>query len=321
VGGTLFLVLVGFYYFLYSQQQPVDEVLLNLFNESTKRTATEYGIGKTILHFFTFPFEMVYHFLPWSLLSILFISPTVRRKLRENEFIQFLLILFFANIIPYWLSVEVYPRYILMLTPLFFGALAWLVDQHLPEDGPHKKILEWLFKILMIFVIALASIPLWWDQTPNVPFRFYKAVFLLASLLVLGIFYWKEKQLRVPIMVLVLLVGRLGFDWFILPDRLSKDWGQVCKLSTIEAVSKADTVPTIYENTGFQPTNSFYSSVTAGAIIYRKMESPEVGDLIIFDPQVYIDFDYEEIDHIFLRFKKREQLLARFLGYNELRED
>ena len=63
-GGLLALFLLGVYYFIYHQHNSLQDVFTTLVSESSKRTAVEFGIRKTIIHLFTFPFEMVYHFLP-----------------------------------------------------------------------------------------------------------------------------------------------------------------------------------------------------------------------------------------------------------------
>ncbi|MBR9919967.1 MAG: glycosyl transferase [Bacteroidetes bacterium] len=321
LGGLLFLALLSIYYYLYSLERPLDDVLLNIFNESTKRTATEYGIGKTILHFFTFPFEMVYHFLPWSLLSIIFLSRRTWARIRQHEFLQFLLFMFLANILPYWISVEVYPRYILMLVPMFFGITAYLYQEYGPKEGPFKRIIEGILLLFMLLLTFGASLPFWYKDIPAVSYTMLKGGFLLAAMIALCVLYVKFRPARLSVVILALLVGRLGFNWFVLPDRLANDWGQTCKESTIEALSQVDTPPIIYESTGFQPTNSFYATVTAEAFIYREFPPIDSGALIIFDPRAYVDIKYEEIDRIYLRYKKREQILARFLGYNALRED
>ncbi|MCB0705554.1 MAG: glycosyltransferase family 39 protein [Saprospiraceae bacterium] len=321
LGGLLFLLLVGGYYYVYSLECSVDEALLNLFSESTKRTATEYGIGRTILHLFTFPFEMLYHFLPWSILAIIFLSRRTWARIRQQEFLQFLILMFLANIIPYWISVEVYPRYILMLVPLFFGVVASLYQDYNTQEGYLKKTLEVIYFIFLLLLTFSASLPFWYAETPEVSYLNLKAGFLLGSLLCLIPIYYKFPVTRLTVIVLALLIGRLGFDWFVLPQRLENDWGQVCKTSTIEAIEIAEIAPIIYENTSFQVTNSFYATITAQDFIRRQDPPFEVGELIIFDPNIYVDFKYEEICRLYLRFKKREQILGRFLGYNDIREN
>ncbi|MEL7020838.1 MAG: glycosyltransferase family 39 protein, partial [Bacteroidota bacterium] len=72
IGLGLFLVIVGSYYGIYHQYNSLDNVFATLLSESSKRTVVNYGIVDTITHLLTFPFEMIYHFLPWSLLVIYF---------------------------------------------------------------------------------------------------------------------------------------------------------------------------------------------------------------------------------------------------------
>jgi len=63
----VFVLIVGTYYAVYVRYNGLDTVFQTLFSESAKRTAVQFGWRKTFLHLFTFPLEMLYHFVPWSL--------------------------------------------------------------------------------------------------------------------------------------------------------------------------------------------------------------------------------------------------------------
>lgn len=145
VGGLLFLLIIGIYYFIYNQYNTLSSVFPTLLSESSKRTAAVFGIWKTILHLFTFPFEMVYHFLPWSILVIYFFTKNAWQEIRKDTFIAFNVLLFFANIIVYWFSVEVYPRYLLMLTPLIFSAFLHLHFKNEQDNALTFRFLDRFF--------------------------------------------------------------------------------------------------------------------------------------------------------------------------------
>ncbi|MDP4227881.1 MAG: glycosyltransferase family 39 protein, partial [Bacteroidota bacterium] len=78
-GIFIFLIITGAYYFAYYKSNPgsILVVFENLLNESTKKTAVQMGFLKTIIHLFTFPVEITYHFFPWSLMIVLLFSKNV----------------------------------------------------------------------------------------------------------------------------------------------------------------------------------------------------------------------------------------------------
>lgn len=147
LGGLSFVLIVGIYYSLYNGHNSLQNVFTTLITESSKRTAVNYGIGNTVLHVFTFPFEMIYHFLPWSILSVFLFSKRSFQIIRKNSFAFFLVITTLANIWIYWLSVEVYPRYLLMFLPLIFGVLFYTSE--LQKEHWGHRLLFYLFSFLL----------------------------------------------------------------------------------------------------------------------------------------------------------------------------
>jgi len=140
-GGMLFLLIIGAYYFTYNQYNSLETVFNTLIFESSRRTASTHGIGSTILHLFSFPFEVIYHFLPWTVLVVLFFQKSIRKILVADSFIVFCLLIFFANILVYWMSVQVYPRYLFMHLPLLFTSILYLYFQK-NRQPLHKNIID-----------------------------------------------------------------------------------------------------------------------------------------------------------------------------------
>ena len=219
-GMGVFVVIVGAYYVTYVLQNdvPPSDMLEVLVGETTRRTAIRFGIWKTILHLFTFPFEMVYHFLPWSLLVILLIRKDTIRKIRSNPFITFLSLLFIFNILVYWSSPEVYPRYILMLVPLFFVVCSWFYLKF-SEHTFYRRIIDSTLGTVLSISLLLPAIPLFVDIRETVPLIHLYAILLFIILAVLVRMYWKQPQNRIYWLVIALLVLRTGFDLVVLPVR------------------------------------------------------------------------------------------------------
>lgn len=309
-GGLLFLAIVGGYYLLYWRQAPVDNLFSTLVSESSRRTAVRFGLWPTVRHFFTFPFEMVYHFFPWSLTGIYLLVREKREFLRRDRLSQFLAITFLANIVLYWTSVEVYPRYLLMHAPLYFGLMLRLRDQ-----GPSwaDRILEGAFGIWLGLQALSSLLPFFWERAQLTEGYWWKGLILLGLSVPLAVYYWKWKGQRLWVAVAALLVMRLGFNWFVLPDRYRNDWGTEVKRSTIEAIERipAGAVLYIYKATALQPTNSFYATRAWEGIIPVKHEGFQPGDYLIVDPDEYPKVQLADPSPVYLRMNQDTLWLGR----------
>ncbi len=321
VSGLWFLTIVGGYYYAYSQHGPLDELLGTLLNESSKRTAVNYGWWASVQHVFTFPVEMMYHFLPWSLMIILLIHRQSRQIVRENPFLQFLGISFLVHILLYWTSVEVYPRYLLMHAPLFFGFFLGIY-QGLDRDRPWiVKVYEGMLFLLILLFLGACTWIFFWERAQFVSNYFVKGVALslsMFSIVVLFVFWYRD---RLFIIVIALLILRIGFNWFVIPDRQMNDWGASVKRTTIEMgrLLHGTKECYIYKATGFQPTNSFYFTRQQGRVIPRKYEGFKIGDYIIVDRKVYSGVLIDRVGEIRLRYDRRSIEVGRFMGYKDRR--
>lgn len=302
VGGLLFVAVVAAYYLVYNEYHSLSHVFSTLFTESSKRTAVQYGIGRTILHLFTFPFEMVYHFLPWSLMIGYFIRRDIWKIIRQNDFITYNFIIFLANILVYWTSVEVFPRYLLMHAPLLFSVFLYLHSIHKSENSLAYRILDQLF-LFVLAAMALGSFaPLFIPQTQGAAFLIPKTLSVGIALVTIAILYQRWKPQQLLLIVLFLLVFRVEFNWFVLPDRNANDFGDVCRQTSIEVGETfADQPLYLYKDTQLQTTNSFYITKERQQIVYRHHDHFNPNALYIIDPVLYPDVPYEKLAELKLR--------------------
>ncbi len=291
IGMGLAFGLLGSYYYLYAQQAPVVPLLERLFTESAKRTAVQYGMGKTVLHLFTFPFEMAYHFFPWSLMVLLVFVRGAFRQIWQHRLLTFFAVTFAANIWVYWSSVEVYPRYLLMFLPLVFLPFAHWYLQPAFRQTPFGKWVSGLFVTFALLATLGALAPLFLqERLARVPALALKSLFLFALCGWMLLHVWRQDAVRqLPAMVVLLLAVRLGFDWFVLPDRLREDWGTVVRATTVETARKVvaeEQELWLYKGTWIPATNSFYLSSHTGQIVRRTLH-PDPFDWMIVDTTLY----------------------------------
>lgn len=305
VGGLFFLIIVGSYYFIYHQHNSIQEVLSTLFNESSKRTVANHGIGKTIVHFLTFPFEMIYHFLPWSIMIIYFIRKDIRTLIKQNDFLSFLLLVFLANIFIYWISPQVFPRYLFMFVPLIFGPFLFLHKLHSVEKTWQFRLLDRLFFFACVLIAVASLTPFFIERVQSVPYLYPLTITLAIILFFLAWLYYKLPTERLLVLVLVLLVLRISFNLFVIPDRHGEDFGTICKNTSIEVGRKfADQDLYVYKYTVMQPTNAFYLTNERQQIVRRQLTNFDPEALYIIDPNEYPDVNYTKVGEFKVRHGK-----------------
>ncbi len=302
-GMLVFFVVVGAYYAFYLRFNALETVFQTLFTESSKRTAVHYGWGKTILHFFSFPFEMIYHFFPWSLMILYILDKGVWEKIQTNRFTVFLAIVFFINIWVYWSSPEVYPRYLLMFVPLVFGVFLDLHFWHSARRTSHVRVIEGIFAGMVGLLVLVAFVPFFVERLQQISAWAVKSCFLG---ILTGLIFWKLSrniQLWVlPMSIIALLLFRIGFNWFVLPDRNANDFGRLCRESSLSVGEQFQSAPLrVYKKTDMQPTNSFYLTVARGAIVPVDYSGRDTAALYIVDPLEYPNVALEKKSEIKVR--------------------
>ncbi|MFD2936734.1 ArnT family glycosyltransferase [Spirosoma flavum] len=224
VGIGLFVLITGSYYGIYFSRNaiPYEDVAGVLLSESTKRTGLHFGLGATLLHLVTFPFELVYHFAPYTLLLVLLIRSGIGNILKKNAFVAFNALTFCLTVLIYWFSPQVYARYLIGLVPLLFTVLAYLYYEH---TDPANRWRWWVERIWLIttVVVAVGSwTAVFYPTTRVLPGVFWKTAFVSGMLLSLAWLMIRPSSNRLGLTIAVFIVIRMGFNWLVLPGRATK---------------------------------------------------------------------------------------------------
>jgi 4-amino-4-deoxy-L-arabinose transferase-like glycosyltransferase len=237
-GIAVFILLASIYYYIYYLRHPsdIDTLLLRLISESTQKSALGTKIASTIWHIFTFPFDVLYHFIPWTLLVILIFNRKIMKRALSAGFIRYCILVFLANIIIYWLSPITYPRYLLMLFPLIFIVFLYLAKYHeLTNTVNYRIVSQLLYGFMIALVISNALLPVVFARKLPVNQVFLKAFVLLAagllSLYLLS--YSRKKTNTIFTLAVILLISRISFNLFLLPYRQSISWPELCRNDAI----------------------------------------------------------------------------------------
>lgn len=300
LGAAVFALIVGGYYLVYFNSNQTERVFEGLAQQSTTRTFIDQGWGKTIEHLFTFPFEMIYHFLPWSLLILHFIRKGIGSQIFKNNFISFNLLIFLVNILVYWASPQVYPRYVLMHGPLLFGVFIYL---HQNNKGSWQyRTVEILFFVFIGIFLAISFLPFFMKNLQAQPNYLIKTILVMIPLFITAGLFYKKPDSRMLLLAIFLLIIRVGFNWFVLPERNAGGRGAIVRSTSIEVGKLYKDKPLyIYKNTRMQPANSFYLTVTKGEIIPFCNDTLPEGAHFILDPSRNEDLDYDQRAQIFMR--------------------
>ncbi|WP_173021544.1 glycosyltransferase family 39 protein [Lewinella sp. W8] len=297
------LALLGLYYWRYSNYVDLSWVAERLFIESGKRTAMAQGLGASLRHLVEFPLEMSYHFLPWTILLLLFFRKGSWTALKTNDFAAFTLVAFLVNIPVYWLSPNVYPRYLLMLFPLLFGSLIFLYSREEEKDTQVYRGFRWLFLGLMaICALVIPLIPLIPD-TEMVSHAWWKSFVLGVTAGAVWWLGWRSPRDTVLAFAVMLLVIRIVFNVFVLPPRAAGDERGNAVRDTAHAVvdQHESQRMAIYGFTLIEPATGYYLSIRRGRIIPRQWEKFDDTTAYIVSPLQYPDLEVSATDSLYLR--------------------
>lgn len=240
IGVLFFIVPVGLYYYTYAQvnSQPLLDVFQTLWTESSKRTVTDHGIVDSLKALYKFPLENLYHFAPWTIFVVFLFKKDLFKTLWGDDFGSFAALVFGLNIIVYWTSPGVYPRYLFMFLPLLFVLLAKAMEQ------ASERIVT-IVQMLFFGIMVIGSIGPWFALNSILELGIDGTVVRLALLsITMGILtfiFYRQRQRRWIILGVFLLVVRIGFDWFVLPNRDPK--GAVYAESALEVAKMTKGTP------------------------------------------------------------------------------
>jgi 4-amino-4-deoxy-L-arabinose transferase-like glycosyltransferase len=270
LGIALLTAILGAYYWAYFNATQLTPALLfaRLLSESTDRTVVKFGFWETLLHFLYYPFEMMYHYVPWLLLLVVLLQKNVFRTINAHPFVQYNWWVFLANFLVYWTSPQVYARYLFPLLPLLLTVLVYLFFQLKPTQW-QRKWPEWLLGgILALLPLGLLAVPFVPAASGGVAFGTIKALALAVALGALVVWYFRQQPLRLLTLGVALLVVRVGFNWFVVDQR--GDYLRQMEQTADKMVRLAQNNP-LYLQRGAQLGNfdgmSFFVSTRRGEVL------------------------------------------------------
>ncbi len=299
-GILLLVILLGSYYLYYYNLQPeaTGNLFYMLFEQSARRTGIWFGLLQTISHFFTFPVYVLYHFAPWTFLIIFLFRKDFLHRLKDSNLVFYIALIFLINIIVYWISPEIFPRYLFMFIPLLLAIIIYFIEINKNELFLRMANIL-LMSIMIIGLVACMAVP-FVNYFSFVELRFVKSIAIALALLILIILFSRIKQQRIVIAVIALLVMRIGYNWYILPNRARNT--QEFKDNALKVASiTRDERLYVYRGSVYQHAISFYLSSNRGEIVEVKHNNFDPDAFYMVYPYMlegreyinYLDFEIE----------------------------
>ncbi len=304
-GISIFILIVGTYYSYYFYSNPNNSAIDGLVDQSTRRTLIhdKHDLWDFIVHIFTYPFENMYHFLPWSIMFIYIIRRDLFKIIYANEFLKYCFVIFMANIIVYWVSIEVYPRYILMLIPLQLSIFLYFHKINYEKESKLYKLFTYFSLALILFGAGLNFYFIFWEQLNDINYPIQKSLLTAIPLILIAIYFYYNKPQRILVFICALLIMRISFNLFVIPDRYQNDLATDYKKQAITIGEKYRNEDfRIFEGSKIDYTSSFYISNTRNKITPRDYKHESNSAFFVIDTTRYdIPEDFVKVDEFQIR--------------------
>ena len=204
-------IILGYIALLATENQET-QFIIRQFKEASQRTGIETSSIDTIKGSLVFPFRIILLFLPWSVLLVFLFSKKMLVQLKQNRLIVFTLIFMVVNLPIYWFTGDFKSRYIYPFIPFISILLGFLLSNGLSILPKVRIWLErfllFIFILVPIAMIAVFFIPI----LKNVSVNIFLQLGLIAVSVVLLWLYFRLKDQRILLTILLLFVVRLGFN-------------------------------------------------------------------------------------------------------------
>lgn len=226
VAGLVVLLLVaGGYFLAYSRSAALQPFLINLFAEAKSKSGLGEKQHAVPISVLTFPLQLAKFLLPWSVLFLLFVHRGLRRYLRNSQLLVFCMLFFVVNIPPYWITGSVKSRYIFMFYPFICTLLAaaWFFAREHFKKAVNG--IEWFFLVFMILAALSFAVGPFLTVTAGIQLIALKSLPFFVILAWLCYRFRKEKEQRIFVFVLFVVLLRIGFAFYYFPVYEDREGG------------------------------------------------------------------------------------------------
>lgn len=296
LGGSLFILIIASYYYLYYLKNPEQiGILLNtIFNESADKSGLAFSIWEVIKHAFSFSIEIIYSFIPASFILIFLFNKPTRKFVYGNKFLVFLILAFLVNLSIYIISPISYMRYVIPHFALLSIPTAAAYVQ-LQKSGKSKflNVFNGVFLVSAILIIlgnlAYGFVP----ELNFVDHIWFKIFILELSIIIPFLILYKKTYYRIELFIIALLVFKLGLNWMIVPSRNQDHYLDQMRLKSISIGEEMQGKKAIIYNESLGAGVHFYLSAGKNDIIPKTKDTVGVDYIIGFN--IPLDLSEKEL--------------------------
>ena len=219
VGGALFLVICGGYFFAYNSDGDAIAYMVRLFKEASQRTGMETAISKTILGIINVPFQILILIIPSSLLIPFLFKKGNYDLIKSNPLLSFSLFFVLFNLPLYWFTGDFKNRYVYMFFPFIILFFAYFYEKRKDEMPKLMAIFEKIISVIL-FILPIAFIAFIFTPVSNlVENAAIVGTSLAIGFLGISYFYARLTSHRLLLLILAIAFLRVGVN-FIYPPFL-----------------------------------------------------------------------------------------------------
>lgn len=239
-GVTVFCLLVGGYFLAYAKYEDATAFMLNLWSESSQKSANDAGAARILKAIYSFPLQLIQITLPWSIFFI-----WVRKvSWKQSPVAVFSWVFIAANIWIYWISPELRNRYLYAFFPFLAILIASIVSNQTRSEKFDSVLSKISASLAILIGIAFIVLP-FTEAIPNIVD--FKLSFILCGLVFSGIsvYQFRVSQNGILHVVLVLAFLRPAYNICILPLQAA-DSKSTYYADQVEELIEISTDETIY---------------------------------------------------------------------------
>lgn len=158
--GLLAVTMVALYFYVYGKYENVNAYISEMWALTGDRTLLNDRLGQLLKHIFIFPLNFIGVIFPTTLFLLFLWKKGEVQKIKEQPFLVFLTITFFANFAVYLISPGARIRYTYMFFPLIVAVLTYPFYLQLEIHTWRSRIYHTFFQILMgIGILVCLIVP------------------------------------------------------------------------------------------------------------------------------------------------------------------
>jgi 4-amino-4-deoxy-L-arabinose transferase-like glycosyltransferase len=218
-GIFVFAIITGLYFYGYAQKEDVVPYLVNLFKESSQRSALESNAFSTLYGALIYPGHLILFILPWSLLGLFLLSKKTWRDIKANDFLVFCAVFILANIPVYWFTAEAKSRYVYMFFPFICVILTYFYLARNRSWTKTNQVIHTLFAIIVCTVPIVAILFPLLSRETSIAHALLKGIAIsIPASLIAWLYFRSSSPSRIYFVILSLVIARIGMNVLYLPD-------------------------------------------------------------------------------------------------------